>query len=377
VAEREMLEDIGSLTETHPRVAQRIRVVLLAAAGTSNRAIAAATGMHYNRVGVWRRRYSMLGLAGLEDEERTGRPSVYGVDAALTLMSIIATAPPDGLPRWTVKLLADQMAAAGIPISVSQLWRISVGLDLLETSTSQWLLAKRQDQWVNRVEICAFGSSEDLRSVVFAVCDEPTALPWPSGGSQLLAGAGGDEEAAASTLARVDFGQAAVSLAAPGSFAGADSLVAYLRSTLTTIGDTYVLYCVVSGQGSDLDALDAAARDSSGRISIHRSSSNERWVNQARLIASAHARYVALSDGERPDSPSASLVDLFTAHRQDGVAYWWNREAASVGDRDESRELTEVRGARPSIHRRIGVNADASLHGGEHGRSQPVRTLAG
>src|SRR5580658_9545916 len=104
-------------------------VVLLAAAGTSNRAIAAATGMHYNRVGVWRRRYATHGLAGLEDEERSGRPSVYGVDAALTAMSIIAAPAPDGFRRWTVKLLADQMAAMGIPISVSQLWRICAGLD--------------------------------------------------------------------------------------------------------------------------------------------------------------------------------------------------------------------------------------------------------
>jgi hypothetical protein len=301
---------------------------------------------------------------------------VYGVDAALTLMSIIATPPPDGLPRWTVKLLADQMAVAGIPISVSQLWRISVGLDLLESSASQWLLVKRQDQWVNRVEICAFGSTESLRSIVIAVADEPTALPWRSGDSRLFVGSTSGDEAAAGSITRVDLGQATVSLASADSFAGVEALAAYLRAASATFADTHALYCIVSGAASDLDELDAVATESSGRVSIHRSSSNEHWVNQARLVVSAHHRYVTVSDGERQRSPSASLVELSTGHRQDGLALWWNRELALAGDAEETKNLNGARDERPSMRRRSGVAPDALPHGGHHGRLQPLPTLA-
>ena len=43
--------------------------------------------MHYNQVGIWRRRYEKFGVAGLEDEERTGRPHVYDHDDVLLLVN--------------------------------------------------------------------------------------------------------------------------------------------------------------------------------------------------------------------------------------------------------------------------------------------------
>ena len=48
------------------RVAERARIVLMAADGASNRDIGATIGMHYNQVAVWRRRYREFGLVGLE-----------------------------------------------------------------------------------------------------------------------------------------------------------------------------------------------------------------------------------------------------------------------------------------------------------------------
>jgi len=39
------------------RVAQRARIILLAADGASNRKIGELVGMHFNQVGVWRQRF--------------------------------------------------------------------------------------------------------------------------------------------------------------------------------------------------------------------------------------------------------------------------------------------------------------------------------
>ncbi len=47
------------------RAAQRARIVLLAADGWANRDIAERVGMHYNQVGLWRKRYIEFGLVGL------------------------------------------------------------------------------------------------------------------------------------------------------------------------------------------------------------------------------------------------------------------------------------------------------------------------
>lgn len=71
------------VAEEPERVAARARVVLLAAEGLPDRRIAGIAGMHHNRVAVWRRRFVSLGLAGLDDIPRPGRPPVRGEEQLL------------------------------------------------------------------------------------------------------------------------------------------------------------------------------------------------------------------------------------------------------------------------------------------------------
>jgi transposase len=73
------------------RVARRARIVSLAAEGCSNRDIGVLVDLHYNQVGVWRQRYAEFGLAGLDDQERSGRPRVYDHDDVLLLVSNLAS----------------------------------------------------------------------------------------------------------------------------------------------------------------------------------------------------------------------------------------------------------------------------------------------
>ncbi len=55
----------------------RAKMVLLAAQGQSNDQIAASLSVPRQIVSKWRKRFFEEGLAGLEDEPRTGRPPVF------------------------------------------------------------------------------------------------------------------------------------------------------------------------------------------------------------------------------------------------------------------------------------------------------------
>ena len=55
----------------------RAKMVLLAAQGQSNDRIAASLSLPRQIVSKWRKRFFEEGLAGLEDEPRTGRPPVF------------------------------------------------------------------------------------------------------------------------------------------------------------------------------------------------------------------------------------------------------------------------------------------------------------
>src|SRR5271165_7186249 len=72
-AEKEQLRQLIRAQKTPQGLAQRARVVELAAQGMGVRAIGEKVGLHYNQVAKWRRRYIRGGLGALQDEPRSGR----------------------------------------------------------------------------------------------------------------------------------------------------------------------------------------------------------------------------------------------------------------------------------------------------------------
>jgi hypothetical protein len=65
-AEKEQLEQLIRAQSTPQGLAQRARVVELAAQGLGVRAIGELVGMHFNQVAKWRRRYIRGGLGALQ-----------------------------------------------------------------------------------------------------------------------------------------------------------------------------------------------------------------------------------------------------------------------------------------------------------------------
>ena len=66
--------------EDRGELARRARIVLLAAGGLSNTAIAERLGVSRLTVGTWRRRFAEKRLEGLDDEPRPSAPRKIGDD---------------------------------------------------------------------------------------------------------------------------------------------------------------------------------------------------------------------------------------------------------------------------------------------------------
>ena len=89
-------------------LAQRARIVLLAADGVSNTAIAQMVGVSRPTVTAWRARYDQAGIDGLQDEARSGRPRT--IDRAVIIAATL-TPPPKklGVTHWSSRLLASRL----------------------------------------------------------------------------------------------------------------------------------------------------------------------------------------------------------------------------------------------------------------------------
>jgi transposase len=92
----------------------RAQIVLAAAAGSTNAAIAAQVGVHVDTVRKWRRRFAATGLAGLKDARRSGRPPVFTAADRAEAVALACALPAEcGVPlaRWSCPDLARELAA--------------------------------------------------------------------------------------------------------------------------------------------------------------------------------------------------------------------------------------------------------------------------
>jgi len=118
--DRERLAEWVRSSSIRAGLAQRARIVLLAAEGMANTAIAERVGVSRPTVIGWRARYAAGGLAGLTDEPRSGRPR--HVDHR-QIVAATLTAPPRkyGVTHWSSRLLARHLKIGDA--TVARAWR--------------------------------------------------------------------------------------------------------------------------------------------------------------------------------------------------------------------------------------------------------------
>jgi transposase len=132
--------------KTHWRDRLRAQVVLFAERGRRNARIAADLGIDVGTVRKWRGRFAELGVAGLEDLPRSGRPRVISEESRAAVVSLACQLPSEtGVPlaRWSGPELKRELEAQSLvseSFSVTSLLRI-----LAENPVKPW----RYQSWIS------------------------------------------------------------------------------------------------------------------------------------------------------------------------------------------------------------------------------------
>ncbi len=106
VEEKRALESLANSRTAPYRQVQRARLVLLAAEGMANTAIAQEVGLSRTMVVQWRQRFTGKRLAGLADQPRPGKPRHYSDADRLKVIETACTQKPQGETHWSVRTLA-------------------------------------------------------------------------------------------------------------------------------------------------------------------------------------------------------------------------------------------------------------------------------
>jgi len=135
--ERARLESWTRRRTSAQALALRSRVVLLAADGLRNTAIAGELGVHRNMVAKWRARFLEHRLDGLSDEPRPGRPrTVSDEQVEEVIVRTLETTPPDAT-HWSTRSMARE-----IGLTQSAVQRIWKAFALRPHRQQTWKLSK-------------------------------------------------------------------------------------------------------------------------------------------------------------------------------------------------------------------------------------------
>jgi len=121
-AEKAVLTTRARSGRTEHRDRVRARIVLAAAAGCSNAAIAAELGLCVDTARRWRRQFSRQRLAGLTDRPRSGRPRRFTAVQVAAVTALACTLPAEtGIPlsRWSSRELAVEAVERGVAEAIS------------------------------------------------------------------------------------------------------------------------------------------------------------------------------------------------------------------------------------------------------------------
>lgn len=124
------------------RLVERARIIWQAQQGRRVSAIAAALRLNHKTVRRWLKHFNEYGLAGLEDQPRTGRPATYTAEEVGTVIALALTDPQQlGLPfgAWTLDRLAAYLHEhQGIAMKRSRIGELLLAEGLRWRSQETW-----------------------------------------------------------------------------------------------------------------------------------------------------------------------------------------------------------------------------------------------
>jgi transposase len=151
------------------RAVQRARLILLAAEGMANKAIAQEVRLSRAMVVQWRKRFAQSRLEGLQDVPRRGPAPKYGEATERRILAQLDTPPPTGYSSWTGKLLAQALG----DVSSHQVWRVLRRHGIHLQRRRSWCVSTDPEFTQKAADIVALYMDPPENAIVISVDEKP------------------------------------------------------------------------------------------------------------------------------------------------------------------------------------------------------------
>ncbi|MEX2284399.1 MAG: IS630 family transposase [Gemmatimonadota bacterium] len=148
---------------------ERARFILAAAGGESTTRIARRYGVRAATVSKWRTRFWQVGLAGLEDAPRPGKPAFYGVETERRVLAQLDEPPPYGYAQWNGRLVAEALG----DVSPTQVWRVLRDYKIQLQRRRSWCISTDPEFGPKAADIIGLYLHPPANALVLSIDEKP------------------------------------------------------------------------------------------------------------------------------------------------------------------------------------------------------------
>src|SRR6202171_45089 len=151
------------------RAVERARIILASLAGKEIQEVARELGVSIPTVAKWRRRFSLLGLRGLRDQWRPGKPAKYDAAFRNRVLALLEQPPPPGMSHWDGPAVAEKLNS-----SVYAVWRVLRREGIYLQRLRSWCVSTDKEFAPKAADVVGLYLNPPVNAVVLSVDEKPS-----------------------------------------------------------------------------------------------------------------------------------------------------------------------------------------------------------
>ena len=147
---------------------QRANIILNCIKGETIDCIAQRFAVSRSKIIRWKNRFMKIGLEGLDDNARSGRPANYSEEFQNAVLKKIEEMPPDGYARWDGTLLAKELN-----VSKHAIWRFLREQRISLARRRTWCVSTDPDFAAKAADVVGLYLNPPENAVVLCIDEKP------------------------------------------------------------------------------------------------------------------------------------------------------------------------------------------------------------
>jgi transposase len=167
--QRKAVESLCASRTEEARMVERAKMILGCIEGKPVIQIARNLHVRSNTVIEWRDRFAKLGVEGLKDRPRSGKPATYGAEFRKQVLELLETSPPRGQACWDGPSVAKRLK-----VSDDAVWRLLRKERICLSRHRSWCVSTDPEFVAKAADIVGLYLNPPENALVISIDEKPS-----------------------------------------------------------------------------------------------------------------------------------------------------------------------------------------------------------